>query len=229
VRKRLKEVREQRDYVEQTKGTRDQFERDLTGLFHNYQCQVSQMVAKEPLKMFLVDLEQNLDRVVGKIWKLLWGGGLTRDRMDELVQDKAFSIYFEWQAEHMLHHAKMVKRKVVERAQIFAQVCEKARVDPLTQGIKAVLRYHLCGRAVKDQEDKQRSAQRKMDHEVDLVQQELLENEEREKVCGCMPPSTSSPPPPPPTDTPSMYGFLDPIVAPCNMRRRRCPLLHGHF
>lgn len=182
VRKRLKEAREQRDYVEQTKGTRDQFERDLTGLFHNYQCQVSQMVAREPLKMFLVDLEQDLDRVVGKIWKLLWGGGLTRERMDALVQDRAFQVYFEWQAEYMLHHAKMVKRKVLERAEIFAEVCEKARVDPLTQGIKAVFRYHLCGRAVKDQEDRERSAQRKMDAEVDLVQQELLQMEEDEKA-----------------------------------------------
>ena len=102
--------------------------------------------------------------------------------MDDLVQDVAFRKYFEWQAEQMLHHAKMVKRKVLERAGIFSDVCEKVRVDPLTQGIKAVFRFHLCGRAVKDAEDKERSAQRKMDAEVDLVQQELLQAEEEEKA-----------------------------------------------
>ena len=73
VRKRLQAAREQRDHVEQTKGTREQFEKDLAGFFHNYQCQVSHMVAREPVKVFLMDLERDLDAVVGKIWKLLWG------------------------------------------------------------------------------------------------------------------------------------------------------------
>lgn len=69
----------------------------------------------------------------------------------------------------MLHHAKMVKRKVAERVKIFLNVCSRARVDPLTQGIKAVFRYHLCGLAVQDLEDRQRNEQLKMDAEVDMV------------------------------------------------------------
>eukprot|EP00039_Didymoeca_costata_P006200 m.88228 g.88228 ORF g.88228 m.88228 type:complete len:2106 (+) comp13154_c0_seq1:166-6483(+) len=181
VRKRLQAAREQRDYMELTKGTRESFEKDLASLFLNYQCQVSLMVAKEPQKMFLTELEADLDSVVGKIWKLLWGGGLTRDGLDDLVNDKAFEKYFQWQGQQMLHHGKMVKRKVMEKAEIFSRVCEKARVDPLTQGVKSVFRYHLCGLAVQDQEDKERSAQKKMDAEVDLVQQELLRAEEEEK------------------------------------------------
>jgi hypothetical protein len=124
---------------------------------HHVVVQVSQIVAKEPLKRFLLEMEKDLDCVISKILRLMWGtqepntadgiggydslrSGLSRERFAELVSDSAFSKYFKWQADQMLHHAKMVKRKVAERVRIFLNVCARARVDPLTQGIKAVFR-----------------------------------------------------------------------------------------
>lgn len=115
VRKRLQAAREQRDHVEQAKGTRSQFEKDMTGLLHNYQCQVSQIVAKEPLKCFLSEIEKDLDGVIAKILRLMWGdsadgtpqeydhlrSGLSRAKFAELVSDQAFSKYFKWQADQV--------------------------------------------------------------------------------------------------------------------------------
>jgi hypothetical protein len=115
VRKRLQAAREQRDHVEQAKGTRSQFEKDMAGLLHNYQCQMSQIVAKEPLKQFLMEIEKDLDGVIAKILRLMWGdsdtsaageynhlrSGLSRAKFAELVLDQAFSKYFKWQADQV--------------------------------------------------------------------------------------------------------------------------------
>ena len=180
---RTQAAREHRDQVEHAKSVRAQCEKDQSNFYQTYLSQVSQMVAKEPIKLITQEIVESLDELCVQVSKLTSRAEpVTNEKLLGVVQSEALRMYFKHQASQLIHHAKMIKRKLKERDDIFITVCEESKVDPLLDTIKRAAFCQIHTRAAGEREQLERQQQEKYAREVELVQEALLKDETEAKA-----------------------------------------------
>jgi hypothetical protein len=175
---RTQATREQKDHIDHATKVRAQCEKDRNSYSQQYLAQISQIVAKEPLKLVNSQISEAMDQMIHNVQRLLQRVvPITNERLQEIVDSDAFTKYFEYQSSCLIHHAKMLKRKMNERDATFTLLCSHTRVDPLLQAIKNTVGHMAQREADKAQTARTRAVQEAATREAGLVQELLLKDE----------------------------------------------------
>lgn len=180
---RSQAAREQRDQIEHAKNVRAQCERDQTSFYQTYLSQISQIVAKEPIKIVNTQISESMDRLAHKVQRLLQRAEpISQERLKDIVENDAFKSYFEYQSNLLVHHAKMLKRKLSDRDEIFASLCGYTRVDPLLQAVKNTAEHIMQKEAGKLKKAQLEREKEEAAGKALREQETLLEAEKAEKA-----------------------------------------------
>ena len=180
---RSQAAREQRDQIEHAKNVRAQCERDQTSFYQTYLSQISQIVAKEPIKLVNTQISESMDKLAHKVQRLLQRAEpISNERLKDIVENSAFKSYFEYQSNLLVHHAKMLKRKLSDRDEIFASLCGYTRVDPLLQAVKNAAEHIMQKEAGKLKVAQQKREKEEADGKALRESETLLEAEKEEKA-----------------------------------------------